>query len=250
MKIISKFTMLAASMVAGVALVGAGFASWVIGNEVESAVNGNVYTQIVADNSLEISADVDGNIVYGSPEEYVAEADSWLTSDGGAESMTVTISLSVDGPVDYVEVALTIKDDGGSTVTNAYNDCIASGIIADYALTCSESDAVVEKMTTGVYKVSGFSITQPSTITLTASFGWGTLTNNMNPIEFYNAYAPDDILTEVDGVLVEGQVEGGRSQTAIKWVQETLGTLNSVFSFDGSEAGRGQFIFTVTASSL
>lgn len=154
------------------ALIGVGFAAWIITSDTEQEIEGNISVDTVTDNRLSVETswkDDKNAIVFGwKTGKYTY---SWLknTDSTYAENLTVTLVVNVKdsegSPIDAQTVNATITGD------DAYTAAVSSNLVNDLPTTLT-----AQKQETGVYHI---------TITLL----WGNAFDNQNPMEYYNSQA-------------------------------------------------------------
>lgn len=160
------------------ALIGVGFAAWIITSDTKQEVQGNLVVDVVTDNRLTIETawlDEKDAITFGWKEGNYANG--WLQNNDAnyKENLTVTLVVTVKNSkgeaVDAASVNATITGDDKYT---AAKDANLVGALP------TQLNAVKQEGKTGVYHI---------TITLT----WGSAFNNLNPSEFYNkeSYTPE-----------------------------------------------------------
>lgn len=151
------------------ALIGVGFASWIITSNTEQNAEGNISVDTVTDNRLTVETswlDEKNSIVFGWKDG--SYTNSWLqnTDPTYKENLTVTLVVTVKNSenvaVDAQNITAKIIGDEKYTTAQAAN---LVGTLP--TLTAEKQEA------TGVYHI---------TITLT----WGSAFNNQNPLEYYN----------------------------------------------------------------
>lgn len=180
-----KTLTLTLSILACLALIGVGFASWIISADTSANAEGNIIVDTVTDNSYVISAaswkDGNSKISFGAPKKAeMTETGAWLTNDsaGEAENLTVTYQLTVTyadntpatGLVDSKKIAATFGAPNDTNYKKAISDEL---IIAPESTTIKETSA-------GVYEI-------------TVTYKWGKhfansadATEGVNPYTYYN----------------------------------------------------------------
>ena len=153
------------------ALIGVGFAAWIITSDTEQEIEGNISVDTVTDNRLSVETswkDNKNSIVFGwKTGEYTY---SWLknTDSTYAENLTVTLVVNVkdsgSSPIDAQTVNATITGD------DAYTTAVSSNLVN------ALPTLTAQKQETGVYHI---------TITLS----WRSAFNTQNPMEYYNSQA-------------------------------------------------------------
>lgn len=258
MKNSSKIVAMAAAAVSGFALVGIGFAAWVIGGQTSASTGGNIYVDTVV-NGITLSATVEegSSVVYGRPEDSIAVQSPWLENDGAAEQLALNMTLTYSGDVSAIDVSLGVECEGVD-ITAKYNECISDGIITDYQLSFMSDESFsypyepsgeialgADKLGTGEYKIVNLSATDQATdIYVRLTFGWGELFAGVNPLIFFNSFSPDDMLVKSSGgVLVRG--DGAGAKTARQWANDVLSRLSNTLTSYGSSSAT--FVLTLTA---
>lgn len=184
-----KTLTLTLSILACLALIGVGFASWVISADAIKEAEGNIIVDTVADKTYVVSGSwLDGksSITFGAPATMNAD-DPWLTNDskGKTENLTVTYQLKVT----YGDTtpATGIKDKITALVaapeSAKYTAAVEGGLII------APTSAKVEETTTpGVYNI-------------TVTYKWGKhfadsadATEGVNPYTYYNEKKATDKL--------------------------------------------------------
>ena len=182
-----KTLTLTLSILACLALIGVGFASWIISADTSHNDEGSFIVDTVTDNRLvadgrwitingeEVTSDDDSaKVSFGAPKS-MAKENAWLTNngDGTTEKLTVVYEL-------------TVKTKGNSTgVTGLTSAEIISTISCDatYEGYIELPTAVVSEVGAGVYR-------------LTLTFTWGSKFGKVNPYEYYNGKAYTDELAQ------------------------------------------------------
>lgn len=180
-----KTLTLTLSILACLALIGVGFASWVISADAIKEAEGNIIVDTVTDKSYVISAASwkggNSKISFGAPKKAeMTEPNAWLTNNsaGEAENLTVTYQLTVTyadttpatGLVDSKKIAATF---------GAPNDPNYKKAISDELIIAPESTIITET-SAGVYEI-------------TVTYKWGKHFANsagaeegVNPYTYYN----------------------------------------------------------------
>lgn len=178
-----KTLTLTLSILACLALIGVGFASWIISANTSTNAKGNIIVDTVTDKSYVISAaswkDGNSKISFGAPKEMNVTG-AWLTNDSTdkTENLTVTYQLTVTyadttpatGLVDSKKIAATF---------GAPNDPNYKKAISDELIIAPESTIITET-SAGVYEI-------------TVTYKWGKHFANsadaeegVNPYTYYN----------------------------------------------------------------
>lgn len=179
-----KTLTLTLSILACLALIGVGFASWIISADAIKEAEGNIIVDTVTDKSYVISAaswkDENSKISFGAPKKAeMTEPNAWLTNNsaGEAENLTVTYQLTVTygdstpatGLVDSKKIAATFGAPNDPNYKKAISDEL---IIAPESTTIKETSA-------GVYEI-------------TVTYKWGkhfansATAEGVNPYTYYN----------------------------------------------------------------
>lgn len=179
-----KTLTLTLSILACLALIGVGFASWIISADAIEEAEGNIIVDTVTDKSYVISAASwkggNSKISFGAPKKAeMTEPNAWLTNNsaGEAENLTVTYQLTVTyadttsatGLVDSKKIAATFGAPNDPNYKKAISDEL---IIAPESTTIKETSA-------GVYEI-------------TVTYKWGkhfansATAEGVNPYTYYN----------------------------------------------------------------
>lgn len=165
-----KTLTLTLSILACLALIGVGFASWVISAGKSTTATGNIVVDDVSDKRISLSYEwVDGksSIIYGWDENHAITEKDWLKNDAVDKKVDLDLTLKV-----------TVKDGNN----NLYDpESISATITADEAYTTAKEKGVVGelptltavKKSTGVYNI-------------VIKFTWGEHFGGNNPLAFYN----------------------------------------------------------------
>lgn len=176
-----KTLTLTLSILACLALIGVGFASWIISADTSTNAEGNIIVDTVTDKSYVISAaswkDGNSKISFGAPKKAeMNEEGAWLTNDstGEAENLTVTYRLTVTyadttpatGLVSSNKIVATF----GAPNNQNYSKAISDGLII------APESTTIEELPGGVYEI-------------TVTYKWGKhFANSANAEEGVNPY--------------------------------------------------------------
>lgn len=197
-----KTLTLTLSILACLALIGVGFASWIISADATKNEKGNIIVDTVTDKSYVISAaswkDGNSKISFGAPKEKNITG-AWLTNDSTdkTENLTVTYQLTVTyadttpatGLVDSKKIAATFGAPNDPNYKKAISDEL---IIAPESTTIKETSA-------GVYEI-------------TVTYKWGKhfansagATEGVNPYTYYNGNGrqANDIIGETSTTYMQ-----------------------------------------------
>lgn len=180
-----KTLTLTLSILACLALIGVGFASWIISANTSTKAEGSFIVDTVADKTYVVSGEWLENkssIIFGAPATMNAEK-PWLTnnSEGKTENLTVTYQLTV-----------TYGDGTKATgIANKITALVTAPENANYTaavngkLIIAPTNATVEETGegTGVYNI-------------TVTYQWGEHFGKANPYTYYNAKTATDTLTD------------------------------------------------------
>ncbi len=181
-----KTLTLTLSILACLALIGVGFASWVISAEVSATpAEGSFIVDTVNDKSYKVEGawlDSQSKITFGAPATMNA-SNPWLTNDseGKTENLTVTYQLTVTygngtkatGIANKITAVVTAPADKNYTAA------------VDGKLIIAPTNATVEETGegTGVYNI-------------TVTYQWGEHFGKVNPYTYYNEKTATDTLTD------------------------------------------------------
>lgn len=182
-----KTLTLTLSILACLALIGVGFASWIISAEVSATpAEGSFIVDTVTDRSYKVEGawlSNQSNITFGAPTTMNNTSDTWLTNDSKdkKENLTVTYQLTVTygngskatGIANKITAVVTAPE--SASYTAAVNGKL---IIAPTNATVEETGEG-----TGVYNI-------------TVTYQWGEHFGKVNPYTYYNAKTATDTLTD------------------------------------------------------
>ncbi len=175
-----KTLTLTLSILACLALIGVGFASWIISANTSTKAEGSFIVDTVSDKSYTVTGDwkdKKSEIIFSAPTGDTTNG--WLTNDSAKkENLTVTYQI-------------TVKYGDGTKATGIANKITALVTAAvNGKLIIAPTNATVEETGegTGVYNI-------------TVTYQWGEhFANaegiNQNPYVYYNAKQPSDVLIE------------------------------------------------------
>ena len=180
-----KTLTLTLSILACLALIGVGFASWIISADAIKEAEGNIIVDTVADKTYVVSGswlDDKSSITFGAPATMNAH-NPWLTNDseGKTENLTVTYQLTVK----Y----------GDNTPATGIKDKITALVVAPE----NASYATVEETAegSGIYNI-------------TVTYKWGKhfadsadATEGVNPYTYYNAKTATDKLSGTETTYMQ-----------------------------------------------
>lgn len=197
-----KTLTLTLSILACLALIGVGFASWIISANTSTNAKGNIIVDTVTDKSYVISAaswkDGNSKISFGAPKEMNVTG-AWLTNNSTdkTENLTVTYQLTVTyadttpatGLVDSNKIVATF----GAPNDPKYNKAISDGLII------APESTIITETSAGVYEI-------------TVTYKWGKhfansadATEGVNPYTYYNGNGrqANDIIGETSTTYMQ-----------------------------------------------
>ena len=181
-----KTLTLTLSILACLALIGVGFASWVISSNAADKAEGSFIVDTVTDKSYKVEGTWLGNqskITFGAPATMNNTSDTWLTNDSTdkKENLTVTYQLTVTygngskatGIANKITAVVTAPENAN------YTAAVNGGLII------APTNATVKEAGegTGVYNI-------------TVTYQWGEHFGKVNPYTYYNAKTATDTLTD------------------------------------------------------
>lgn len=194
-------------LLAALALVSVGFASWVISVDANETVSGNIKVEDVVDSRLQATITPSApSIVFGTPEGKASQ--EWLTNTTiGKEVLSVKFTIVVTeggkpyaGHTDKItatcqEGVVTYNEDG-TTVKQITP--VAEGTEGNYAQAVSKE--YVTKMTLSNVTES---TSKPGTYEVIFSVGWGAKFGGDNPYTYYNGKEAADYAEDAKTALTE-----------------------------------------------
>lgn len=188
-----KTLTLTLSILACLALIGVGFASWVISAEVSATpAEGSFIVDTVNDKSYKVEGawlDSQSKITFGAPAT-MNESNPWLTNDseGKTENLTVTYQLTVTygngtkatGIANKITAVVTAPAD--KNYTAAVNG----------KLIIAPTNATVVEAPEGNGKYN-----------ITVTYQWGEHFGNVNPYTYYNAKTATDKLSGTETTYMQ-----------------------------------------------
>lgn len=175
-----------------VCLTSVGFAAWVITGEKTDDASGDFTVYTVDEQFVQVAATASGKPVFGHPTT-MNKTDAWLKFDTSAtgdetEALTVTLTIQITNWATLTNKNFTIEVDefgvdlsgvtAPSGVTAVTESNLAQYIKLPSAFTITVANGAI---TSGNATISG------DTITTNLTFDWGSLVNNENPYDFFNA---------------------------------------------------------------
>lgn len=187
-----KTLTLTLSILACLALIGVGFASWIISANTSDSTTGSFVVDEVKDKTYTISGqkwvDEKSEIIFSAPTGETTNG--WLTNDSTKkENLSVTYQITVKYSYGDPATGLVSGDSSKLTaVVTAPNNANYKAAVDAKLITETPTITVEEEGSTGVYNI-------------TVTYKWGEhFANaegiNQNPYVYYNAKQPSDVLTE------------------------------------------------------
>lgn len=172
------------------AVIGVGFAAWIITSDAEETVTGNIKVETVEDHRLKIniiSTEADNVIRFGKPVGYAA--DSWiLNNEAETENLTATIKFTITKGNE----AVTNLETAGITVTAGFTTTITDDMnkgVGNNSLVTIPTGFTVEKDSTD---------SEGKTFMIKVVFSYGDEFGKKNPYEFYK---DKDVTAEGDNAV-------------------------------------------------
>lgn len=181
-----KTLTLTLSILACLALIGVGFASWIISADTSATAQGSFIVDTVTDKSYKVEGVWLGNqskITFGAPTTMNNTEKTWLTNDSTdkKENLTVTYQLTVT----YGDTtpATGIANKITAVVTAPENENYTAAV--NGKLIIAPTNATVEETGegTGVYNI-------------TVTYQWGEHFGKVNPYTYYNEKTATGTLTD------------------------------------------------------
>lgn len=224
----SKLTITVASILSVLALVGVGFAAWIIINPSVSAdQNGTITAETVSDKSYTLEAVIaEGDkIVFGAPAKMEAN-NAWLTAD--AETQTEDLSATLTLTLKYKDwnyvptnFSVTMKSKKGEANDTVFGNLVSKNYITnpkisypsgstdtinDVEMNGATSTVTIPKTAFPGYDDKDITKEKDVTLVITITFGWGSYFtvdgSVVNPYTFYNKKTYDKVIgTEANTVL-------------------------------------------------
>lgn len=231
----SRLIAVVASMLVCVAMVGTGFASWVILDSQEATTTGNVTAEAVSDEGIKLSVSPEegANIIFGSPAEMNIDR-AWLVEDQstGQGKLAVDITVTVEGKVGSFKIAF--SHEGANFDTAVTNNLIVGyptytvGETAPTGAITSAEDITITDQSEGSATVKfksaeGFDFSSSTTFHITATFNWGSAFGSQNPYNFFNAKGQNEAAS--DWTIAGGTVGTPENGSAATWGEIAKGVL-------------------------
>jgi hypothetical protein len=183
-----------------IGMVGAGFASWVVTNNVTKTVDGQISVESVVDARLdltvEVAKDSDGqSLIFGG--DGVTYVNPWLLYTGKTQDLTVDVTLTLNNYA-TLKAAVDAKEIGGVSLKVSLAE---KGTAGNLATAVTNSYIVLPTNMSGenltLASFTPVTETDKATATVTFTFAWGSAFANGNPLAKYNALPySDSVATE------------------------------------------------------
>lgn len=205
-----KTLTLTLSILACLALIGVGFASWIISAEVSATpAEGSFIVDTVTDRSYNVEGawlSNQSNITFGAPTTMNNVENAWLTnnSEDKKENLTVTYQLTVK----YGDntPATGIKDKIITTVSAPADTNYTAAV--DGGLIIAPTNATVVEAPEGNGKYN-----------ITVTYQWGEHFGNVNPYTYYNAKTATDKLSGTETTYMQ---DAKTSLDTLSKIEETV----------------------------
>lgn len=187
-----KTLTLTLSILACLALIGVGFASWIISANTSTTAQGSFIVDTVADKTYVVSGEWLENkssIIFGAPATMNAE-NPWLTnnSEGKTENLTVTYQLTV-----------TYGDEKKATgIANKITALVTAPENANYTAAVNGKLIIAPTNATVVEAPEG-----NGKYNITVTYQWGEHFGNVNPYKYYNAKTATDKLSGTETTYMQ-----------------------------------------------
>lgn len=189
-----KTLTLTLSILACLALIGVGFASWVISAEVSAnPAEGSFIVDTVTDKSYKVEGawlDNQSKITFGAPATMSGVENAWLTnnSEDKKENLTVTYKLTVT----YGDntPATGIKDKIITTVSAPADPNYTAAVEGGLIIAPTNATVVEAPEGNGKYNI-------------TVTYQWGEHFDNVNPYTYYKEKRPTDKLNGTETTYMQ-----------------------------------------------
>lgn len=186
------------SLLICIAIVGVGFASWVISGNDEETVTGNVEVDTITDNRVQIEIVSSETKLKFAGKSTTSETypKAWLTTDI-TEDLVITINFKVS-----------FKNTANDTAKNLIN----------VSATCDTTNisSIITSNYVALKSTDVSTIAEDGTGTVTVTFKWGTAFNGKNPFDYYNSQEYSDALATAAYTALKALEEMGTKTITIK----------------------------------
>lgn len=252
MKRKTKIAILATSLLVSIALIGVGFASWVILSQTTDEVTGNVKAQAVNNASLDkFEAKIDNNdnfdIVFGAPSP---SESGWLTNDeAGSEALEFNITLAIKGQLGGLALKVDISNNSN------FEQAVNAGYITGPEFSITSGQEKITLNTGNTFSVTDGDFSTESNVVINVKFGWGAAFDGKNPYTFFNEKGYGTLMSEydvtgdlkyTDATYAEGKFTTASTKKNNEYANEVL---NDLYSKLGGVSPNVVFTFTFTATA-
>lgn len=212
-------------ILACIALIGVGFASWVITYNKEAEVTGNVQIDSISDKShvVTVVEGKDQRVVFGAKAASTEVSKPWLSSgknekneDDEKEYLVLTYTVEVSNYEDLAsgkEFIVTVEEVKGEDDSTPYAVALSNGLVAE--LPAQTDDESTNKVKIESTKTNG-------QYTVTITFDWGTYFGGKNPTDFYNEKDPTAVRD--DAIEITGQ-------TSVTYKDDAFNVINNLDAY-------------------
>lgn len=188
-----KTLTLTLSILACLALIGVGFASWIISANAADKAEGSFIVDTVTDKTYKVKGtwlDNQSKITFGAPAKMDNTTDTWLTNDSTdkKENLTVTYKLTVtygDGTK-----ATGIANKITAVVTAPENENYTDAVNGKLIIAPTNATVVETGESTGVYNI-------------TVTYQWGEHFGKVNPYTYYKGKIATDKLSGTETTYMQ-----------------------------------------------
>lgn len=226
-----KAMIMAVASLGSMALIGTGFAGWVISANATTSASGVVTAFDVADHRLVVeggawdkkNADGNGEIIFGT-NNATGLTNNWFSftgEDGKTEQLEIVYSFTVkskdSGDAGKFTVAQQTGESKFKLTAGADNWTAAKNL----GLVAAEPDVKFDTPEGGAYTLSAAG----TTVKMTVTFKWGTHFGNKNPLEFYNNGDTDGSTT----MPVDSRPESKKAEDPYTWADDAAFCIHELF---------------------
>ena len=204
-----KTLTLTLSILACLALIGVGFASWIISADTSATDQGSFIVDTVTDKSYKVEGtwlDNQSKITFGAPATMNNTSDTWLTNDSTdkKENLTVTYKLTVT--YGNGSKAAGIANKITAVVTAPENANYTAAVNGKLIIAPTNATVVETGEGTGVYNI-------------TVTYQWGEHFGKVNPYTYYNGKTATDKLSGTETTYMQ---DAKTSLDTLSKIEETV----------------------------
>lgn len=226
-----KAMIMAVASLGSMALIGTGFAGWVISANATTSASGVVTAFDVADHRLVVeggtwdkkNANGNGEIIFGT-NNATGLKNNWFSftgEDGKTEQLEIVYTFTVKSKDADDNGTFTVARQEGENkfklTTGAENWSSAKTL----GLVAAEPDVKFDTPASGAYTLA----TAGTTVNMTVTFKWGTHFGEKNPLEFYNNGDTDGSTT----MPVDSRPESKKTEAIYTWADDALFCIKELF---------------------